>query len=177
MSFERSDLMRLLDACWDDQPVTAPLKPDDEIFGPFLERREVVMPPNYFPYAPGVLLAGPRMLKLAGCKPGVPCPSCWERGANPGVWVRCRLPFEKVERYGNLQVRQSGDWRTKRWAVERVDYSTGKIRALVFVIDSVPVWAQSRREAMFLAEFYREDHALHLVGCCWKNPRHETGRH
>jgi hypothetical protein len=168
MLFEPSDLEleQLLHSCWDDQPVTAPLEPDDEIFGPFLERREVVMPPNYFPYAPGVLLAGPRMLKLAGCKPRVSCPDGWER-RNPGVYRR----YPGWNEFDTLQVRQSGDWRTKRWAVERVDYSTGKLRAaLVFAIDNVPVWAQSRREAMFLAEFYRKDHAHLLVGCCWKNP-------
>jgi hypothetical protein len=169
MLFEPSDLTQSLDGSG-DQPVTAPLKPDDLIFGPFLERSEVAIPPNYLPRAPGVHLAGPRMLKLAGFKPGVSCPDDWGRHI-PTVYRRYPRPNEKVEPCDTLQVRQVG--RTKRWAVERLDYLTkGKLRALVFFLpfQIVPIWAQSRREAMFLAEFYREDHALQLVGCCWKNP-------
>jgi hypothetical protein len=174
MLFEPSDLTQLLDSCWGDQPlpVTAAVKPSDHTLGPFLERSEVAIPPNYLPRAPGVHLAGPRMLKLAGCVRRKRSPYGWERH-NPGVYRRYPRWNEKVEPFDTLQVRQSGDWRTKRWAVERIDYSTGKLRAaLVFFLpfQIVPIWARSRREAMFLAEFYREDHALQLVGCCWKNP-------
>jgi hypothetical protein len=61
-----------------------------------------------------------------------------------------------------------GDYRTNRWAVERVDYPTADFLALVSPFDDVPIWAQSRREAKFLAEFYRNEHALQLVGCNWK---------
>jgi hypothetical protein len=171
MLLEPNDLTQLLDSCSDDQPlpVTAALKPSDHTLGPFLERSEVVMPPNYLPRAPGVQLAGPRMLKLAGCVRRKRCPYGWEKIV-PGVYMRYPRWHEEVEPWDTSRVRQSGDWRTRRWAVERVDYSTGKFQALVFAFDSIPIWAQSRREAMFLAEFYREDHALQLVGCCWKNP-------
>jgi hypothetical protein len=146
----------------------AALKPDDLLFGPFLDRGLVAIPPNYLPHAPGVLFAGPRMLKYAGCKSGVRCSYSWER-IEPGVYVYW-LPYEKVEGYDTLRVRQSGDWRSKHWAVERIDSCTGDLQALVFAIETIPIWAHSRREAMFLAEFYRKDHALRLVGCGWAKP-------
>jgi hypothetical protein len=46
---------------------------------------------------------------------------------------------------------------------------SGVVQALVFPFQNVPIWAQSPQEAMFLAEFYRNDHALQLVGCGWKD--------
>jgi hypothetical protein len=169
MLFEPSDLAQLLDGSGDHPlPVTAPLEPDDLLFGPFLERSEVVMPRNYLPHAPGVQLAGPRMLKLAGCKSGARCPYGWVKIV-PGCYVRF-LDHHEREEYDVLQVRQSGDWRSKRWTVERVDTCTGDLEALVFLFEDVPIWAQSRREAMFLAEFYRNYHALQLVACHWKKP-------
>jgi hypothetical protein len=76
----------------------------------------------------------------------------------------------KGRTYDILRVRQSGDWRTKRWAVERIDSCTDYLETLVFGFEYVPVWARSRREAMFLAEFYEDDDKLQLVGCCWKKP-------
>jgi hypothetical protein len=164
MLFERSDLTQALDGTGDlPSPVTAP---NDLIFGPYLERNLVEIPADYLPHAPGVQLAGPRMLKYAGCKSGISCPYGWDR-IEPGVYVWFLGHHEK-EGYDALRVRQSGNWRSKRWAVERIDTFTGHVEAIVFFHD-VPIWAQSRREAMFLAEFYRKDHALQLVGCYWKN--------
>jgi hypothetical protein len=69
-----------------------------------------------------------------------------------------------------LLVRQCGDYRTNRWTIERKNTFAGELQALVFAFEHVPVWGHSRREAMFLAEYYRHDQALQLVGCCWKNP-------
>jgi hypothetical protein len=164
MLFEPSDLTEPLDG-FGDQPlsVTAPLESYDLIFGPFMERSSVEIPPNYLQNAPGVLFAGPRMLKLAGCKPGVSCPDGWTN-FKPGVWVRYMRPRESH----TLQVRQSGNHRTKRWAVERIDGCTLELEALVFLLLDVPIWANSRREAIFLAEFYRSAQAARLVNCNWK---------
>jgi hypothetical protein len=144
--------------------------PNDPIFDePLLERSCVVMPPNYFPHAPGVLIAGRKMLQYTGCVSWSRCPYGWEK-REPGDYVRC-LRYDKTGQFDTLRVRQSGDWRTNRWAVERFDScSRNSLQALVFGLGYVPVWAHSRREAMFLAEFYEDDHALQLVGCCWKNP-------
>jgi hypothetical protein len=164
MSFERSDLTQPLDGSGNQPlPVTAPLKPDDPIFGHFLERNEVGLPLCYFPGAPGVQFAGPGMLKLAGCTSRAPCPPGWERMC-PCVYGRY-LRYQK-EGYDRLQVRQID--RSKAWVVERVGSCTDECQALM--IFDVPIVAQSRREAMFLAEFYRNMHALLLVGCAWKNP-------
>jgi hypothetical protein len=165
MLFEPSDLTLALASDADTLPVKARVKPDDPLFGPFLERSEVVISPDYLPHAPGVQFAGPRMLKLAGCTPGMPCPLDWER-AGAGVYKRVLLSSENADGYVVLQVRQSGY--AKRWAVERRNPWTKDVQALVFAFGDVPIWAQSRREAMFLAEFYRKDHALQLVGCYWR---------
>jgi hypothetical protein len=144
---------------------------NDPIFDePLLERSSVAMLPNYFPDTPGVLFAGGKMLKYAGCVSGARCPYGWEKIV-AGVYVRHPRYYEKVGQFDTLRVRQSGDWRTRRWAVERFDsFSRNDSQALVFGLGYVPVWAHSRREAMFLAEFYQSDDALQLVGCCWKKP-------
>jgi hypothetical protein len=65
-----------------------------------------------------------------------------------------------------LQVRQID--RSKAWVVERVDSSTDEYQPLVFFY--VAIVGQSRREATFLAECYRKDRALQLIGCNWKTP-------
>jgi len=143
---------------------------NDPIFDePLLERSSVEMPPNYFPDAPGVLFPGRKMLKYAGCVSCARSPYGWEK-REPGVYVR-HLRYDKIGQFDTLRVRQSNDWRTRRWAVERFDNCTrNSLQALVFGLGYVPVWAHSRREAMFLAEYYQHDHALQPVGCCWKNP-------
>ena len=140
--------------------------PNDWIFEPLLERNLVVIPPNYLPDAPGVLFAGRTMLKYAGCVSGVRCPNGWEK-FDAGDYRRYPRRYEQFD---ILRVRQSGNWRTRHWAVERVDSTTNEFQALVFGIGYVPVWAHSRRQAIFLAERYHTALALQLVGCCWKNP-------
>ena len=170
MLFEPSDLTEPLDGSG-DQPlsVTAPLKPGDLIFGPFLDRSEAGLPPDYLPDAVGVQFAGPRMLKLAGCTSRARSPSGWEK---IGIedWrkdVRWLGWYdEKVDGYDRLQVRQID--RCKAWVVELVDSFTDEYHTLVFF--GVPIVARSRREAKFLAEFYRKWDALRLVGCAWNKP-------
>jgi hypothetical protein len=109
------------------------------------------------------------MLKYAGCVSWMRCPHGWDK-IDAGVYVRYPRWREEVGRFDTLRVRQSAV-RTKRWAVEHFNsFSPKDFRALVFGFGYVPVWAQSRREAMFLAEFYQSDEALQLVGCCWKKP-------
>jgi hypothetical protein len=144
--------------------------PDDLIFdGPLLERSLAGVPPDYFPNAPGVLFPGRKMLKYARCVPGMRCPSGWDK-TNAGVYVRHPHWGEEIGSFDTLRVRQS-DVRTKRWAVERfTSFSPRDFQALVFGLGYVPIWAHSRREAMFLAEYYRHEQALQLVGCCWKHP-------
>jgi hypothetical protein len=160
MLLERSDLMQA-QASNADTSLTV----HDLLFGPFLERSSVEIPEDYLPNAPGVLLAGARMSGYAGWAPGMPCPRGWE-GAGPGVYKRVLLFSERVDAYCVLRVRQSGY--ENRWAVERRDPIRG-VQALVFPFENVPIWAKSPQEAMFLAEFYRKDHALQLVGCGWKD--------
>lgn len=136
---------------------------DDPIFDePLLERSSVEIPPNYLSNAPGVLFPGRKMLHFAGCVSGKSCPFGWEK-VRPGVSV-------KFLRDHTLRVRQSGNWRSRWWAVERVDRMTREVEALVFAFQEVPVWGHTRRQAMFLAEFYQAAAALQLVGCCWKKP-------
>jgi hypothetical protein len=132
---------------------------DSPIFGPFLDRSLLDLPADYFPDAPGVLFAGPKMLKYAGCKTGARAPSGWQRTYGPGARLRFLCPREMVGRAENmLLVRQCGDYRTNRWTIERKNTFAGELQALVFAFEHVPVWGHSRREA------------LQLVGCCWKNP-------
>jgi hypothetical protein len=144
-------------------------KPDCPILGPFLDRSEAGLPPYYLPYAVGVQYAGPQLLKLAGCTSRARCPSRWEKigfgDRRKDVRYLGRYD-QKVEGYDRLQVRRVDP--SKAWVVELVDGFTDEYQTLVFF--DVAIVGQSRREAMFLAEFYRKDHALQLVGCAWKRP-------
>lgn len=135
---------------------------DDPLFDPLLERSSIAIPPDYLPSAPGILFAGRRMLCYAGCVSGKRCPPDWIK-REPGVYLKS---------LGNyiFRVRQSGDWGTRRWAVERIHWLSEELEALVFPFQYVPIWGRTRREAIFLAEYYQSDQALKLVGCCWKQP-------
>jgi hypothetical protein len=144
------------------------LTPNDPIFDePLLERCSVGMPPNYFPDIPGVLFAGRKMLDYAGCVSRARCPYGWKK-RELGVYVR-HLRYD--EQFDTSRVQQSGGWWSNGWQVERFDScSPNDFQVLVFGLEYVPIWGHSRREAMFLAEYYRHDQALQLVGCCWKSP-------
>ena len=143
----------------------AVLKPGDLLFGPFLDRSEAGLPPDYLPDALGVQFAGPGMLKKAGCTSCAPRPGGWEKIGGKDVRY-LGWHDQEVEGYDRLQVRQIE--RSKAWVVERVDSCTDEYQTLVFL--DVAIVGQSRREAMFLAEFYRKEHALRLVGCGWRKP-------
>jgi hypothetical protein len=131
-----------------------------QLFNHFEERALTAMPANYLACAPGALFAGKKMLRYAGCVSGRRCPPAWTR-RHPGVY-RYSLGQHI------LQVRQCGDWRSRCWTVERIHWIDEALEALVFAVQHVPVWGRTRREAMFLAEYYSRPAALQLVGCCWK---------
>ncbi|MGY3578922.1 hypothetical protein [Bradyrhizobium sp. USDA 4504] len=134
------------------------------IFEGSLEERELIgLPSNYLPQAPGVLFAGRKMLRYAGCVAGRCCPSGWER-VERGYFIKYLGDYR-------LMVSQFGRVRDRRFAVERMDFVTDEQQALTFAFQHVPVWAHTRREAMFLAEHYIRPAALHLVGCCWTKVR------
>jgi len=141
---------------------------NDPIFDePLLERGPASMPPNYFPDAPGVLFAGRKMLKYAGCVSWLSPSFGWQRIIADDY----RKYLRRFEQFDVLRVRQSGGWWSNGWVVERFNSCSPKdFQVLVFGLGYVPVWAHSRRQAMFLAEYYRHEQALLLVGCCWKNP-------
>jgi hypothetical protein len=121
------------------------------------EYRDVVgLPRGYMVQAPGVLFAAQKMLWHAGCVSGKRCPTGWDK-AEPGFYHKWQ---------GNylLMVSRFGD---RQWAVERIDFTNNERQALTFAFQYVPVWGRTRREAMFLAEFYTRPFGLQLVGCCW----------
>ena len=132
----------------------------------FLDRNEAGLPPDYCPDAQGIQFAGRGMLKRAGCTSRARRPSRWQKIGYKDLRKDVRFLDRheaKVDGYDRLQVRQID--RCKAWVVERVDLTDEYQTLTIF---DVPIVARSRREAMFLAEFFLEAHARLLVGCAWR---------
>jgi hypothetical protein len=86
----------------------------------------------------------------------------------PGWWKE--TPGRYLKRWGEhtLQTRQSDNWRTRRWTVERIVWNDATLEALVLGLGYAPIWGQTRREAMFLTQFYCSGNTIQLIGACWK---------
>jgi hypothetical protein len=104
------------------------------------------MTKDYLPAAPGVMFAGEDVLSAAGYVPGSNRPRGWHRHV-PGDY---RKPVgEHV-----LVVRQSGNARSDRWTIERVEPWADKgLEALVFTARCAPIWTRTYQAAMRLAEY------------------------
>jgi hypothetical protein len=101
-----------------------------------VERDKTELPSYFCPWAPGIVIAGDRLLRAAGYRPGTRGPGGWSEG-QPDV-------FTKVI-YGNrLMVRGCG----KLWTIERENEET-----LAFNFGPVPMFTRTRQAAMRLAEY------------------------
>jgi hypothetical protein len=143
---------------------------DEPLFdAPLLERHLASMPPTYFADAPGALPAGPKMRNHAQYRSWARRPYGWSN-IGPGIYRR-QFSWRAFGRYDTLRVELRGTWFMQVWFIERVDsYWPHDFQVLVFGLGYAPIFAKSLREAMVLAEFYQDDHALQLTGCCWKHP-------
>jgi hypothetical protein len=112
----------------------------------FVDRAAIEMPADYLPAAPGVMFAGEDVLSAAGYVPGSNRPRGWHQHL-PGDY---RKPLgEHV-----LVVRQSGNARSERWTIERVEPCADKgLEALVLPVRRAPIWARTYQAAMRVAEY------------------------
>ena len=129
----------------------------------FLDRDAIEMPADYLPAAPGVMFAGKDVLSAAGYAPGSNRPRGWHR----------HLPGDYRKPVGEhvLVVRQSGNARSERWTIERVELCADKgLEALVCPVRRAPIWARSYQAAMRVAE-YCDPVPRAPVLACWKIAR------
>jgi hypothetical protein len=112
------------------------IQPGSYLIAEFIEREIADLPSDFFPWAPGIVVASGDLLRTVGYRPRSRGPNGWTLG-QPDV-------FTKVI-YGNrLLVRGCGEF----WTVEReID------EALAFPHGPVPILTRTRQAAMRLAEY------------------------
>jgi hypothetical protein len=97
--------------------------------------RHRLLPPNFVPWAPGVVVASQSLLDRCGCQADATAPHGWRR-KRPDEFHKKANPY-------NLYVARCGDF----WGIERENDWT-----LVFSFASMPVFTRTKEDAMRLAE-------------------------
>lgn len=97
-----------------------------------IPRAAARLPPNYIPWAPGIVIASDHLLRAAGNNPNFPVD-----------WRRSSAQDSFKMTHGPNIVRKRGDF----WAIE------SKYRALVFSYGSMPICTRTLEQALSLAEY------------------------